>query len=126
MSENWDIHRDMGSRKWFTLQDCFLMDLLAPHLRQAHANAQMFERVSLNWPPSSLAPEAPLTPREAEVGLWMAHGKTNREIALILGISGRTVDKHVEHLLRKLHVENRATAAVHIAGKLRPFPTSGR
>lgn len=53
----------------------------------------------------------PLTGREAEVLLWLAHGKTNREIGLILGTSPRTINKHLEQIYRKLGVENRTTAA---------------
>lgn len=52
-----------------------------------------------------------LTPREAEVLFWIAEGKTNGETATILVSSRRTVEKHVEHLLDKLGVENRASAA---------------
>lgn len=51
-----------------------------------------------------------LTPREAEVLYWLSEGKTNGETATILGSSRRTVEKHVEHLLEKLGVENRAAA----------------
>jgi DNA-binding response OmpR family regulator/DNA-binding CsgD family transcriptional regulator len=51
-----------------------------------------------------------LTPREAEVLFWIAEGKTNAEIATILASARRTVEKHVEHLLGKLGVENRAAA----------------
>lgn len=58
-----------------------------------------------------------LTPREREVGTWLAQGKTNAEIAIILGTSSRTVEKHIEHVLRKLHVENRTTAAVLLASQ---------
>jgi DNA-binding NarL/FixJ family response regulator len=53
-----------------------------------------------------------LTPREAEVLLWAAQGKTNAEIGLILEASTATVKKHVEHVLEKLGVENRQSAAV--------------
>lgn len=53
-----------------------------------------------------------LTPREAEVLLWAAQGKTNAEIGLILEASTATVKKHVEHILEKLGVENRQSAAV--------------
>ena len=53
-----------------------------------------------------------LTAREIEVGHWLSCGKTNREIALLLRASPRTIDKHVEHILSKLRVENRTTAAV--------------
>lgn len=52
-----------------------------------------------------------LTPREAEVLRWVAAGKTNREIGLILGLSPRTVTKHLEHVFAKLGVETRTAAA---------------
>ena len=42
---------------------------------------------------------------------WLAHGKTNREIAQILELSPRTVNKHLEQIFRKLGVENRTAAA---------------
>ena len=52
-----------------------------------------------------------LSRREAEVLFWIAQGKTNPEIAVILGIARRTVATHVEHILAKLTVENRCAAA---------------
>lgn len=57
-----------------------------------------------------------LTPREAEILQWVAQGKRDVEIAMILGISPRTVSKHVEHILAKLGVETRG-AAVAAAGR---------
>ncbi|MBP6095284.1 MAG: response regulator [Methyloversatilis sp.] len=54
---------------------------------------------------------AQLTPREAEVLSWLAKGKTNRDIGDILGMSPRTVNKHLEHVYEKLGVETRAAAA---------------
>ncbi|HEY0793079.1 MAG TPA: helix-turn-helix transcriptional regulator, partial [Chthoniobacterales bacterium] len=48
---------------------------------------------------------------EAEVLLWVSRGKTNDEIAIILGISNRTVGKHMEHIASKLNVETRTSAA---------------
>jgi DNA-binding NarL/FixJ family response regulator len=62
-------------------------------------------------------PEVPLTPREAEVLSWLAKGKTNRDIAEILGMSPRTVNKHLEHIFEKLGVETR-TAAAALASRL--------
>ncbi len=56
-----------------------------------------------------------LTPREAEVLLWIAKGKSNRDIGEILGLSARTVTKHLEQIYVKLGVENRASAAVKAA-----------
>ncbi|MBN3729198.1 helix-turn-helix transcriptional regulator, partial [Burkholderia sp. Ac-20379] len=52
-----------------------------------------------------------LTVREAEVLLWVSRGKTNRDIGDILDMAARTVNKHLEHLFRKLHVETRSAAA---------------
>ncbi len=52
-----------------------------------------------------------MTGREAEVLLWLSRGKSNREIGQILGISPRTVNKHLEQIFIKLGVENRASAA---------------
>jgi DNA-binding NarL/FixJ family response regulator len=60
--------------------------------------------------PSRLA-RAALTPREAEVLSWVAKGKTNRDVGEILGMSPRTVNKHLEHVYEKLGVETRAAAA---------------
>jgi DNA-binding response OmpR family regulator len=52
-----------------------------------------------------------LTQREAEVLTWIARGKSNRDIGDILGISPRTVNKHLEQIFTKLGVENRTSAA---------------
>lgn len=52
-----------------------------------------------------------LTPREHDVLIWLSKGKTNRDIADILGISPRTVNKHLEHIFVKLGVETRSAAA---------------
>jgi DNA-binding CsgD family transcriptional regulator len=52
-----------------------------------------------------------LTGRESDVLLWIANGKTNREIGQILDMSPRTVNKHLEQVFRKMNVENRTSAA---------------
>jgi len=49
--------------------------------------------------------------REAEVLLWLTHGKSNKEIAEILQLSPRTVNKHLEQIFEKLGIENRTAAA---------------
>jgi DNA-binding NarL/FixJ family response regulator len=56
-----------------------------------------------------------VTTRESEVLLWLSRGKSNREIGEILGISPRTVNKHLEQIFIKLGVENRASAAARAA-----------
>ena len=52
-----------------------------------------------------------VTLREAEVLLWISKGKTNREIGMILSMSPRTVNKHLEQIFHKLEVDNRTSAA---------------
>jgi DNA-binding NarL/FixJ family response regulator len=62
-----------------------------------------------------------LTVREAEVLNWLAAGKTDRDIAAILTISPRTVNKHLERIYPKLGVETRAAAAA-AASRLKASP----
>lgn len=51
-----------------------------------------------------------LTEREAEVMVWICEGKKNAEIALILGVTLHTVNRHTEHIFKKLGVDNRQKA----------------
>jgi len=62
-----------------------------------------------------------LTQRESEVLLWIARGKSNRDIGDILGLSPRTVNKHLEQVYTKLGVENRASAAIKATHALQPL-----
>lgn len=55
-----------------------------------------------------------LSKREAEVLLWVGEGKTNGEVAAILGISPRTVAKHLEMIFPKIHVDTRLAAALRV------------
>jgi DNA-binding NarL/FixJ family response regulator len=61
--------------------------------------------------PPEFSRDLGLTSREGEVLSWLSKGKTNRDIAQILGLSPRTVDKHLEQIYSKLGVENRTAAA---------------
>jgi DNA-binding NarL/FixJ family response regulator len=67
--------------------------------------------------PAALAKTFNLTLREAEVLHWLAAGKTTKDIADILGMSPRTVDKHLQHIFEKLGVETRTSA---VAMALKP------
>jgi DNA-binding CsgD family transcriptional regulator len=67
-----------------------------------------------------------LTPREMEIAGWMARGKTNSEIAIILGSAVRTVEKHMERILDKMQVENRVAATAIIASSGRLPAISGK
>jgi DNA-binding CsgD family transcriptional regulator len=76
-------------------------------------------------PPAQRIDGFGLTRRESEVLAWVGRGKTNRDISAILGMSPRTVQKHVEHIFQKLGVETRTAAATKAieqrdAIKLRP------
>lgn len=92
---------------------------LNTHVRNARAAREALVQASMQQRPLPLnaSPEtdrllqASLTPRETEVLTWLARGKTNRDIAEILGMSHRTVNKHLEHIFEKLGVETRAAAA---------------
>lgn len=77
--------------------------------RGAEALLALGERYA-SIPPAALRPLG-LSRRETEVLAWVTEGKRNGEIATILGASYRTIDKHVEHILRKLGVESRTAAA---------------
>ena len=72
--------------------------LLLVEERRASLDAEVLER----WG---------LTRREAEIMTWVAQGKTDAAMATILGISPRTVAKHLEHIFEKLGVETRTAAA---------------
>jgi DNA-binding CsgD family transcriptional regulator len=97
----------------FTERDRLVLNLLQRHFDQALRNArQATVRLTIDAKP--LAAYG-LTPREAEIGHWVARGKTNTEIAVILGCRPRTIEKHMEKVLEKLGVVNRVAAAVIMA-----------
>ena len=56
-------------------------------------------------------PSVSLSRREREIVHWISLGKRDAEIGLILGITHRTVSKHVENILHKLGASTRTAAA---------------
>lgn len=54
---------------------------------------------------------AAISPQQREILIWVARGKTNREIGIITGTRHRTVDYHIQEILKKLRVISRAQAA---------------
>ncbi|HEU5257969.1 MAG TPA: LuxR C-terminal-related transcriptional regulator [Vicinamibacterales bacterium] len=108
------------TKKHFRDEDIYALALLAPHVRQALANARVFEAAhdAVVQLTTGVTRAESLTERESQVAFWLAQGKTNIEIGMILNVAPRTVEKHVESILRKLHVENRTTAAVAILTRL--------
>lgn len=86
--------------------------VFAPSERQDQATAD--EPVSANH----AAPELPpgrLTRRQREVATLIAEGLTNVQIAQRLVLTPGTVGNHVEHILRRLGMSNRAQVAVWVA-----------
>ena len=67
-------------------------------------------------PPRAKPDESELTPRECEVLVWVARGKTNPEIAQLLWITPATVRKHLENVFCKLGVGTRTAAVVRFLG----------
>lgn len=65
-----------------------------------------------------------LTSRESEVLWWITKGKRDREIATILGLSPRTIHRHVSSILEKLGVENRSGAIVVALQPVGPIKSS--
>jgi len=104
------------SRRGFGTRDRAAAAALVPHLRQAirhrrrlarlHAVAALVGRVEVPDPAWDS-----LTPREREVIDILASGATDGRIGRVLGISGRTVGKHLEHIYRKLEVPGRSAVA---------------
>lgn len=92
---------------------------LVEAIRAVAAGESVWKREALRRMTGALATprlnvdvEVPLTQRESEVLQQMALGLTNKEIALVLGISYETVKEHVQHVLRKVGVADRTQAAV--------------
>lgn len=67
-------------------------------------------RSTIGLEPQLLRQAFGLTPRESDVLLWTARGKSNKDMSEILNISARTVNKHLEQIFIKIGVENRASA----------------
>jgi DNA-binding CsgD family transcriptional regulator len=99
------------ARTDFSEQDRVLLSVLRAPLTRALVRARRRARArdALAWP--ACAGPAELTDREIQVLHLVALGRTNSAIAHALGISPRTVAKHLEHIYRKLAVTSR-TAAV--------------
>ncbi|MEU5261392.1 helix-turn-helix transcriptional regulator [Amycolatopsis sp. NPDC021455] len=99
------------SRPGFAPRDHALVDLLAPHLAQAFAHEDR--------PPVRTATGMPLevlTAREREVATAVARAATDQQVARLLGISPRTVQKHLQQIYRKLGLTSRAELLVRFSG----------
>lgn len=82
-----------------------LVGATGPDERLFHIAAQTL------FPERTLQTRLGLSSREAEVLLWISRGKTSRDIADILQVSPRTIDKHIEQIYNKTGLSTRAAAA---------------
>jgi len=89
-----------------------VIEEMLARIRVHLANARLIRRATEGVSTAhELRKDFKLTSREVEVLSWLSKGKTNRDIAQILGLSPRTIDKHLEQIYAKLGVENRTAAA---------------
>jgi DNA-binding CsgD family transcriptional regulator len=93
----------------FSDDELALLELVRRPLARLFRRSAALARPHAERP--TLPADLPLTARERDVLGWVAAGKTDRDIAEILGISPRTVHKHLQRVYAKLGVETR-TAAV--------------
>ena len=90
-----------------TPRHAYLLELLVPHMHVALTRVLAQDKHSTGPSPAA---QPNVTPREREVLRWLCEGKTNGEIAQILGVSGNTVKNQVRGILVKLRVNNRTQA----------------
>ncbi|WP_395738344.1 LuxR C-terminal-related transcriptional regulator [Prosthecobacter sp.] len=105
-----------GGRREFSDHELKLLSLFGRQVALAHQNDQIllaanFRQRAVSQTDFTSLRRLGLTRRECEVLTWMAEGKRDREIAVILGMSIRTAEHHARRILGKLSVETR-TAAV--------------
>lgn len=94
-------------------RETYFLELLLPQL---HVAAQSFDHTDgVDEPSDEIRLDEVLSERELQVLQWVREGKTNQEIAQILVISPLTVKNHVQKILRKLKVTNRAQAVARAA-----------
>ncbi|HEY0943963.1 MAG TPA: helix-turn-helix transcriptional regulator [Opitutaceae bacterium] len=112
----------LRSRPGFRGEERELFNALRPHIQQAWGTAKAIADLRTRtaatpvearvWEPEPLERKFGLTPREAEVLMWVAQGKTNPEVAQILAIQPYTVRTHLERVFAKLGVETRHAAGL--------------
>jgi DNA-binding CsgD family transcriptional regulator len=128
-SRNWGLERPAithGQQFAVSRLGSRLIVHFVPDPDDASAGYLLMKHDRLEVSAADLA-QLPVTEREREVLALVAAGKTNGEIALVLAISARTVQKHLEHIFQKLGVETRTAAAVFALGAADdPAPTSTR
>lgn len=110
------------SKRDFSERDRDCLEAIRPHLGNLYRITRPAEAPRAAWGVPSPDPRALvvecLTAREREVLQWLSGGKTDRDIADILGISPRTVHKHLQRIYDKLGVETRTAAVTRALGSV--------
>ncbi len=111
-----EVHGHLGSFFVFTglqqspgAREAHLLQLLMPYLHMALYRV-LGRQNDKGESSSAVLPSAMFSKREIQVLHWVKNGKTNQEISQILEISQPTVKSHVQNIMRKLNVTNRAQA----------------
>jgi transcriptional regulator EpsA len=92
-----------------TERHAYFLELLMPHMHMALVRMLFHERHNKHAVTAGKS-RKPITGRETEVLRYVQMGKNNEEIGRLLDISPLTVKNHVQKILRKLNVNNRAHA----------------
>lgn len=87
-------------------------DLLAAVTTRLQRHRELQRGVELSFTSAEPLLALGVTPRESEVLLWVAQGKSNAAIGVILGMTEGTVKKHLQHIFEKGCFESRGAAAV--------------
>lgn len=90
------------------------LELLGVHVARCKQRLLIRGRSRTAKPPAETPSIKPLTAREVQVLQRVATGETDSKIGKVLGISTKTVSKHLEHILHKLGVETRTAAAARL------------
>lgn len=108
--EIYPLRVQAGRNRYFVLFSSERVDRID---HDALAGAQMRCCYALSQIPEMLrqaVTQDPLSDRERECLIWVSEGKTTDEVALILGVSGNTVNSYITHAIQKLSASNRAMA----------------
>jgi DNA-binding NarL/FixJ family response regulator len=98
----------------------------AIHARLRRSEQQVTREFKPDFSSAEPLVQLGLTPRAAETLIWLAQGKTNADIATILGITESTVKKHVQEVFEKLGVETRGAATLRALEVLSSPAASGK
>jgi DNA-binding CsgD family transcriptional regulator len=101
LSQEHACYFTFGNLDQWNREAAFMLQLLVPHLHYALTHVEEF---------GNKRPKKILAEREQEVLKWICGGKSNSEMASILGISSWTVKIHVSNLLAKLNASTRGHA----------------